>query len=486
MVFFDFIFRKSVKYVVSMSALFAFMLFLLCGSAFAQQGADSSRLIKDTPVTSSDSQALSEDDPVITKSRTRRLPDGSGKTPPYIKIKSANNGTLIQWASLEDSNRYCVYRRIGLYEPWQLLVQTGETSFLDESRQKGLTYYYMVEAYHVEEEPAEERFVEKSFTEDQTAEDHHITKYALRLEDDDAIKVEEPCKVLMIGNSMTAYYGNSAVADLRQMAALNGDALDITQLLINNAVLYDYAYGAYSGYLANALQGTKYDVIVLQEESWTTCTNSSTYLYYIDCITDVLEAYGQQDARIILYAVNGCTHKWGMSYGNYERNMLVNVTLAAQRIRQRHSFREVLVAKAGELHMQARIATPWMGFLSSDGNHPDWYGFYLSAMRLYSAITQRPLKMAAQDMMPYVDLSNTQLHINREQSSIPVGGSLQLSVSGPKGNTLYWYSYNPDVATVSDTGLVQAVTEGKAVIMAESDSGLQELCIVDVTSAIPR
>jgi len=362
-----------------------------------------------------------------------------------------------------------------LYEPWQLLAQTGETSFLDEMSQKGLTYYYMVEAYHVEEDPAAERL-----DAEETAGEERITKYALPLEDPDAIKVEEPVNVLMIGNSMTAYYGNSAVEDLRQMAELNGDALDITQLLINNAVLYDYAYGAYSGYLANILQEKKYDVIVLQEESWTTCTNSSTYLYYIDCITDVLEAYGQQDARIILYAVNGCTHKWGMSYGNYERNMLVNVTLAAQRIRQRHSFREVLVAKAGELHMQARIATPWMGFLSYDGNHPDWYGFYLSAMRLYSAITQRPLKMAAKDMMPYVDLSNTQLQISQEQSSIQVGTSLQLSVKGPQSDRLYWYSYNPEVATVSDTGLVQAVKEGKAVIMAESASGLQELCIVDV------
>ena len=317
--------------------------------------------------------------PVFSKVRTRKLPAVTGRVPLHIKIKPAAKGNLIQWGSFDDADLYCVYRRIGSYDPWELLAQTEDTSFLDETRQMGLTYYYTVEAYRTEEEQTEEP--ESSYG-----------KYALRIDEEDAVRVEEPRKVLMIGNSMTAYFGNSAVEDLRQLAELNGDAMEITPLLINNAVLYDFAYGAYSRYLANVLQDKKYDVIVLQEESWTTCTNTPAYLYYIDCITDVLESYGQQDARIILYAVNGCTHKWGMSYGNYERNMLVNVTLAAQRIRQNHSFREVLVAKAGELHMQARIATPWMGFLSYDGNHPDWYGYYLSAMRLYSAITDRPLK----------------------------------------------------------------------------------------------
>ena len=405
---------------------------------------------------------------VITKVITRQLPAVTGKTPLHIKIKPAINGNLLQWESVEDANVYCVYRKTGTEAPWELLCRTPETSFLDETQQKGFTYYYAIEAYHEEEE-----------TDDQPK--GRFAKYALCIDDEDSIKVEKPCKVLMIGNSMTAYYGNSAVEDILQMAELNGDALDITQLLINNAVLYDYAYGAYSGYLANVLRDTKYDVIVLQEESWTTCTSPLTYLYYIDCITDVLEAYGQQDARIILYAVNGCTHKWGMSYGNYERNMLVNVTLAAQRIRQNHSFREVLVAKAGELHMQARIATPWMGFLSYDGNHPNWHGFYLSAMRLYSAITERPLKSTAQDMMPYVSLSNIQLQISHEQAALSVGESLQLTASSPEGNSLYWHSYNPDVATVSDGGLVKAVAEGKAAIMVESDSGLQQICIIDVS-----
>ena len=85
-------------------------------------------------------------------------------------------------------------------------------------------------------------------------------------------------------------------------------------------------------------------------------------------------------------------------------------------------------------------------------------------------------------MQPYVDLSNTQLQISQEQASLPAGESLQLSVTGPEGSALYWYSYHPDVATVSDDGLVQAVAEGKAVIMAETDSGLQQVCIVDVTT----
>ena len=132
--------------------------------------------------------------------------------------------------------------------------------------------------------------------------------------------------------------------------------------------------------------------------------------------------------------------------------------------------------------MQARNATPWMGFLSYDGNHPDWYGFYLSAMRLYSAITERPLKTTTEDMMPYVGLSNTQLQISQEQASVPAGKSLQLSVSDLEGSDLHWYSYNPNVATVTDDGMVEAVAEGKAAIMAESDSGLQEVCIIDVTA----
>lgn len=406
---------------------------------------------------------------LTSKSITRKIPALTGEKPPYIKIKPLREGTLIQWGTPEGANVFCVYRKTGLYGSWEFLAQTDEPTYIDDGAgQKGFTYYYMVEAYHTDDKPAGEL-------------QSRYSKYALKIEDGDAIKVEEPCKVLMIGNSMTAYYGNSAVEDIRQMAELNGDAMDITQLLINNAVLYDYAYGAYSGYLANALSDTKYDVIVLQEESWTTCSNTMTYLYYIDCITDVLEAYGQQDARLILYAVNGCTHKWGVSYGNYERNMLVNVTLAAQRIQERHSFREVLVAKAGELHMQARIATPWMGFLSYDGNHPDWYGFYLSAMRLYSAITERPLKATAQEMMPYVDLSNMELQISQEEASLSVGETLQLSVSNAEKNTLYWSSYNPEVASVTENGLVQAVSEGKAAILVETNEGLQQICIIDVS-----
>ena len=109
--------------------------------------------------------------------------------------------------------------------------------------------------------------------------------------------------------------------------------------------------------MVSKLKSKKYDVIVLQEEFWTACGKSATYFNNISNIMKVIQANGQQTAKIVLDAINGCSHIWGTNQVDFEKNTLVNVTLAAEWINKTYPEKTVLVSKPGELFRNMSLSS---------------------------------------------------------------------------------------------------------------------------------
>ena len=81
----------------------------------------------------------------------------------------------------------------------------------------------------------------------------------------------------------------------------------------------------------------------------------------------------------------------------------------------------------------------------------------------------------------------TGISIDRTDARMAIGETLQLSASIEPSNTTMtnakWTSSDPEVATVSNTGVVRAISSGSAEIRAETENGLYDLCQIKVVVA---
>lgn len=83
-------------------------------------------------------------------------------------------------------------------------------------------------------------------------------------------------------------------------------------------------------------------------------------------------------------------------------------------------------------------------------------------------------------------ITPTGVELNRDSANLVVGNTLQLTASlQPNGATgsVTWSSNNTSVATVSNTGLVTAVSAGNAIITARISENITATCSITVTSS---
>ncbi|MDO4566058.1 MAG: PASTA domain-containing protein, partial [Oscillospiraceae bacterium] len=87
-----------------------------------------------------------------------------------------------------------------------------------------------------------------------------------------------------------------------------------------------------------------------------------------------------------------------------------------------------------------------------------------------------------------VSVSVTGVSLNESSAALPAGGTLQLTATVAPDNatnkSVTWTSDNSAAATVSDSGLVTAVAEGRAIItVTTSDGNYRAACEVTVSAA---
>ena len=371
--------------------------------------------------------------------------------------KSTRSYTALTWNQLKGAEGYCVFRKT-YGGSWELLATvTDEQYYVDRSIELGEKYYYTVRAFSN---------FSGSLVWDRVS---------------GSVSATAAIRVLMIGNSLTALNSSqSCPAIIKNLAGLNGKTLSINSCVHGGASLYDYTSGKYKSELISKLSSKKYDVIVLQEKSETACYQQSTYYSNIQRMMSLLAAYGQTSAKIVLYAVNGCTHISGISYTAYEQNTLAHLTRAEVWIKSNYKNTDVEISKAGQLHLQVASQYPYTQIMSADGNHPTYQGYYLSSIKLFESIIGQKATTVASGMNTYLKMAHQVMKISSTLATLKVGDTLKLTASDPTGYWISWTSYNTDVATVSSTGKVKAKKKGTAVILAQSSSGLQRTCYIVV------
>lgn len=84
-----------------------------------------------------------------------------------------------------------------------------------------------------------------------------------------------------------------------------------------------------------------------------------------------------------------------------------------------------------------------------------------------------------------VSSENASIVLNADSISLSVGETYQLkaTVRPDNAQSIVWSSANADICSVSETGLVMALSPGETLVMAEiSDSGVSASCAVHVGS----
>lgn len=92
-------------------------------------------------------------------------------------------------------------------------------------------------------------------------------------------------------------------------------------------------------------------------------------------------------------------------------------------------------------------------------------------------------EVRAYDKMAY-RIPVAALTINKSAATLGEGETLQLTATVSPTNaydqTITWASYDPNIATVSDKGLVKAIKSGRTIITAKSNNGVTVSCEVQV------
>ena len=115
-------------------------------------------------------------------------------------------------------------------------------------------------------------------------------------------------------------------------------------------------------------------------------------------------------------------------------------------------------------------------------DHPEY------ACRIWGPVNEKTRAVCGSDPLPPEPEELTGIELNVNEASLEKGESLQLTVSPVPATAslgdLYWGSTNKSVATVSENGLVKALSGGKTNInVATADGKFMLTCVVTVKGA---
>lgn len=316
----------------------------------------------------------------------------------------------------------------------------------------------------------------------------------------------ESLKILFIGNSFTKYTGNTScnvAVILSELAKGTGKQAEVTALCHNAAHLSYYAflsegYKSYYQEASNALMNSQWDYIILQDYSKNGIQRAENEMFpAIRQLNNMVLKY-QKNAKVLLYATHGYNDGTSTVYHGKRtflttQQMQKGVAAAYDKIGKELNL---TVVPVGMLFGHCNKVYPAVQLYSADRKHPSYAGYYLAACAFYYQIFQE-LPKGEVDSLRGCDLNELTLRnlesladdragVSEKEVTVAVGSAVQLRTStildsGYLGAGIIWESMDSEIANVNTSGgKVTGVTEGTTQVIAETASGLQDICTVHV------
>lgn len=319
--------------------------------------------------------------------------------------------------------------------------------------------------------------------------------------------LEQPLKILLIGNSFTKHPQNenyNVGKILQELAKTSGRQVEVKVISHGGAHLSYYAflsekYKKYYREAANALMNCQWDYIVLQDYSKNGIQKAESEMFPAIRQLNELALKYQDHAKVLLYATHGyrdgtATRQNGKKAVLSRHQMQTGVAAAYDKVGKELNL---TVVPVGMMFWHCNQVYPSVQLYSSDRKHPCYAGYYLAACMFYYQIFREIPDGEKEDlsgcnlsepiMRLLEGLVDNRAGISAKEKTVTAGKSVRLQAytlvdSGYLGSEIKWQSMNEKIARVDASGgKVTGVAAGSTRILAETESGLQAFCTVHVT-----
>jgi uncharacterized protein (TIGR02145 family) len=196
--------------------------------------------------------------------------------------------------------------------------------------------------------------------------DNSAGEYEVKLDINNGI-LQNPTRILFIGNSITYYNGGINNHLEGFVNSLGDDEVECDAITQGGARLQNHWN---NGNVITSIQMGNYDYVVLQERTATPVDEPELFYQYVTLFDSVITASG---AETILF------QSW--PYRGTFDTMIEDQSEAFEYISNELDVNVVNVARAWQLN---RTEYPDMELFNDDGNHPNVYGTYLAVCSFYS------------------------------------------------------------------------------------------------------
>ncbi|MCI8992670.1 MAG: DUF4886 domain-containing protein [Eubacterium sp.] len=321
-----------------------------------------------------------------------------------------------------------------------------------------------------------------------------------------AMPEEQPVRILFIGNSFSKYQ-NHADSDvgkiLGELAESSGRHTEIKMICHNGAYLSYYAFpsadhNSYYKEATDALKNEQWDYIVLQDYSKSGIEYAESRMYPAVRQLNQLVLEYQNNAKVLLYATHGyhdgsATKVNGVNTVLSVHQMQTGVAAAYYKIGKEL---DLAVVPTGMMFWHCNQVYPSIRLYSEDLKHPSYAGYYLAACMFYYQIFQKlpqgnadslsGCNLDSVTMWRLEGLVNNRIGISEKEKTVVAGENITLQVSSMLdsyclSSSFTWQSMDEKIAVTDGTGgTVRGVTVGSVPVMAETKSGLQDFCTINV------
>jgi fibronectin type 3 domain-containing protein len=213
----------------------------------------------------------------------------------------------------------------------------------------------------------------------------------------------------------------------------------------------------------------------------------------IEKLQSLINIY-QPDAEILLFMTHGYYN--GTTTSVNGESKLLSATQLQQYIQMSYTYignkLGLRVVPCGLAFARCQQLYPDMTILGTDNKHPNYLGYFLDAVCFYKAIFGKMpentdivpdgCKVTSEEMLKLYNAADGQLQLNTISHIMKIGDTYQLDavLMDTTDANVTWKSLSSSIVSVSSTGLLTAKKAGSTLIIAQSESGLQDICYVTV------
>lgn len=187
-------------------------------------------------------------------------------------------------------------------------------------------------------------------------------------------------KILFIGNSYTYY--NDLPKLFENLARENGIEAEVDSITVGGRRLYENLLpdDEKNSEITSLIQSKSYDVLVLQEQSYTPMTQYKTFEYAVDGLVKLIKP-----SRTVLYAT------WGRKEGSplLDEHKITSAEMTqrlAEAYKKAAESISAELSRVGECFEYIRQSYPELELYDPDLSHPSYNGSALATLSHYRAI----------------------------------------------------------------------------------------------------